>query len=155
MNRLVDATLELAGESLIHRTWSSDYCQKYLPGCAEERKPDIILVPHNPPRPLVQDWRRAVSLVEMKQHGVDVQKQEWFDETAKRANTVWGCQDAHTFVITLQYFGEQFAFSFFDRGGAVCPDMLSVVDDKEEYLRLVLYLSLADPGMSSFHVYID
>lgn len=91
----------------------------------------------------------------MKQHGVDVQKQEWFDETAKRANTVWGCQDARTFVITLQYFGEQFAFSFFDRGGAVCPDMLSVVDDKEEYLRLVLYLSLADPGMSSFHVYID
>lgn len=55
MNRLVDVTLELAGKSLIHRTWSSDYCQKYLPGCAEERKPDIILVPHNPPQPLVQD----------------------------------------------------------------------------------------------------
>ncbi|KAG1744089.1 uncharacterized protein EDB91DRAFT_1080896 [Suillus paluster] len=89
----------------------------------------------------------SVSLVEMKQHSVDVQKQEWFDETAKCANTIWGCQDAHTFVIMLQYFGEQFAFSFFDRGGAVCPDMLNIMDDKEEYLRLVLYLSLANPGM--------
>ncbi|KAG0705537.1 hypothetical protein DFH29DRAFT_996854 [Suillus ampliporus] len=63
------STEDLTGQ--IHEsTWSSDYCQKYLPGCAEERKPDIILVPYNPSQPLVQDWRRAVSLVEMKQHGV-------------------------------------------------------------------------------------
>ncbi|KAG1737845.1 uncharacterized protein EDB91DRAFT_1249522 [Suillus paluster] len=120
---------------------------KYLPGCAEECKPDIFLVPYNPLQPLVQDWHQAVSLVKMKQHGVDVQKQEWFDKTAKCTNTIWGCQDAHTFVIMLQYFGEQFAFSFFDRGGAICPDMLNIMDDKEEYLRLVLYLSLADPSM--------
>ncbi|KAG2039340.1 hypothetical protein BDR03DRAFT_1008975 [Suillus americanus] len=147
MNQVVDVALELVGESLIYRTWSSDYCQKYLPGCAEERKPDIILVPYNPSQPLVQDWWRAVSLVEMKQHGVNMQKQEWFDETAKHATTIWGCQDAHTFIITLQYFSEQFAFLFFDCGGAICPDMLNIMDDKEEYLRLVLYLSLADPGI--------
>ncbi|KAG0698798.1 hypothetical protein DFH29DRAFT_877734 [Suillus ampliporus] len=67
MNRLVDATFELA---------SLDYCQKYLSGCAEERKPDIIMVPHNPSQLLVQDWCQAVSLVEMKQHSVDVEKQE-------------------------------------------------------------------------------
>ncbi|KAG1787966.1 uncharacterized protein HD556DRAFT_1448294 [Suillus plorans] len=144
MNRSVKEALLLAGDSKIKRIWSSDYCQKPLPGSAEERKPDIILVPSDP---LVQDWRRVFTLAEMKQHGVDVDKQEWFDEIAKRANTIWGCQDARNFVIVLMFLGEAFTFAFFDRGGAVCLDMLNIMEDKEEYLRLVLYLSLADPGM--------
>jgi hypothetical protein len=148
LNRLVEEALLLAGESKIKRIWSSEYCQKPLPGSAEEHKPDIILLPNDP---LVQDWRRVFTLAEMKQHGVDVDRQEWFDEIAKRANTIWGCQDARNFVIVLMFVGEAFTFAFFDRGGAVCLDMLSIVDDKEEYLRLVLYLSLADPGLSFHH----
>ncbi|KAG0696666.1 hypothetical protein DFH29DRAFT_1004389 [Suillus ampliporus] len=144
MNRSVKEALLLAGDSKIKRIWSSEYCQKPLPGSAEERKPDIILLPSNP---LVQDWCCVFMLVEMKQHGVDVDKPEWFDEMAKRANMIWGCQDACNFVIILMFVGEAFTFAFFDRGGAVCLDMLNIMDDKEEFLRLVLYLSLADPGM--------
>ncbi|KAG1721729.1 uncharacterized protein EDB91DRAFT_1256400 [Suillus paluster] len=140
----VEEALLLAGDSKIKRIWSSEYCQKPLPGSAEECKPDIILLPSDP---LVQDWRCVFTLAEMKQHGVDVDKPEWFDEMAKRANTIWGCQDARNFVIILMFVGEAFTFAFFDRGGAVCLDMLNIMDDTEEFLRLVLYLSLADPGM--------
>ncbi|KAG2110201.1 uncharacterized protein F5147DRAFT_772474 [Suillus discolor] len=144
MNCLVKEALLLAGNSKIKRIWSSDYCQKPLPGSAEECKPDIILVPSDP---LVQDWCRIFTLTEIKQHGADVDKQEWFDEIAKRVNTIWGCQDARNFVVVLMFLGEAFMFAFFDRGGAVCLDMLNIIEDKEEYLQLVLYLSLADPGM--------
>ncbi|KAG1833661.1 hypothetical protein DFJ58DRAFT_847776 [Suillus subalutaceus] len=120
LNDQVEEALLLAGESKIKRIWSSESCQKPLPGSAEERKPDIILLPNDP---LVQDCVVSSRLAEMKQHG-----------------------DARNFVIVLMFVGEAFTFAFFDRGGAVCLDMLSIVDDKEEYLRLVLYLSLADPG---------
>ncbi|KAG1739165.1 uncharacterized protein EDB91DRAFT_1248924 [Suillus paluster] len=130
MNRSVEEVLLLAGDSKIKRIWSSEYCQKPLPG-----------------DPLVQDWRCVFTLAEMKQHGVDMDKPEWFDEMAKRANTIWSCQDARNFVIILMFVGEAFTFAFFDCRGAVCLDMLNIMDDTEEFLQLVLYLSLADPGM--------
>ncbi|KAG0691852.1 hypothetical protein DFH29DRAFT_1010021 [Suillus ampliporus] len=123
MNCSVEEALLLAGDSKIKRIWSSEYCQKPLPGSAEERKPDIILLPSDP---LVQDWRCVFTLAEMKQHSVD---------------------DARNFVIILMFMGETFTFAFFDHGGAVCLDMLNIMDNKEEFLWLVLYLSLADPGM--------
>ena len=44
LNRLVDETLVLTGPHPIAREWSSEYCQQILPGSAEGRKPDIILV---------------------------------------------------------------------------------------------------------------
>lgn len=143
LNRLVQETTNLTGLSLIRRRWSSEHCQEPLPGSAEECKADIILLPENDKR---SDWRRVVLVVEMKEHGVDVHKPALFDECAKQANTVWVCQDARNFVIILRFIGEEFTFAFFDRGGAVCPAVLNIMKEAEEFLRLVLYLSLADPG---------
>ncbi|KAG1761012.1 hypothetical protein EDD22DRAFT_848074 [Suillus occidentalis] len=143
LNHLVEEALLLVGKSKIKRIWSLEYCQKPLPGSAEERKPDIILLPNDP---LVQDWCHVFTLAEMKQHGVDIDRQEWFDKITKQVNTSWGCQDAHNFVVVLMFMGEVFTFAFFNHRGVVCLDMLSIVDDKEEYLWLVLYLSLADPA---------
>ncbi|KAG1816434.1 uncharacterized protein BJ212DRAFT_1480883 [Suillus subaureus] len=123
MNCSVTEALLLAGNSKIKRIWSLEYCQKPLPGSAEERKLDIILLLSDP---LVQDWHCVFMLAEMKQHGVDY---------------------ARNIVIILMFMGEAFTFAFFNHGGTVCLDMLNIMDDTEEFLQLVLYLSLADPGM--------
>jgi hypothetical protein len=48
--------------------------------------------------------------------------------------------------MTMQLWGSTFSFMFFDRGGAVCADMLDINENKEQFLRLVLYLTLGDPG---------
>jgi hypothetical protein len=142
LNQLVAETLALSGPSRIRRKWSAEYCQKAFPGSQEERKPDIALFPEDVPL----DWHNVVSLAEIKKDGVDVDSLNWFDECARRANTVWGCQDARRFVVTMQLIGSKFSFMFFDRGGAVCPTVLDIQRDKEQFLRLVLYLSLGDPG---------
>jgi hypothetical protein len=145
LNQLVAETLALSGPSRIRSKWSAEYCQKVLPGSHEECKLDIALVPEDVPL----DWRNVVSLAEMKKNGVDVDSLNWFDECARRANTVWSCQDARRFVVTMQLVGSKFSFMFFDRGGAVCPTVLDIQRDKEQFLRLVLYLSLGDPGACS------
>jgi hypothetical protein len=141
LNRLVSETTALTGPSRIKRLWSSEFCQKVLPGSAEERKPDLILVPEGKSL----DWRNVIALAEMKQ-GVTIQPLEWFDECARQANTMWSCQDGRRFVMTMQLWGSKFSFMFFDRGGAVCADMLDINENKEQFLRLVLYLTLGDPG---------
>jgi hypothetical protein len=141
LNQLVSETTTLTGPSRIKRLWSSKFCQNVLPGSAENRKPDMILLPEGK----TPDWRNVVALAEMKQ-GVKFQDVDWFDECARRANTLWSCQDGRRFVMTMQLKGSAFSFMFFDRGGAVCPALLDINEDKEQFLRLVLYLTLGDPG---------
>jgi len=142
LNRLVDETLVLTGPHPIAREWSSEYCQQILPGSAEGRKPDIILVDKETPK----DWRNVLTLAEMKLQSVDPKSPAWYDEVAKRANTLYTSQDSRSFAITLQFVGNQFSFVVFDRGGSVCFDMLGIDEDSKEYLRLVLFFSLADRG---------
>jgi len=142
LNRLVDETLVLTGPHPIAREWSSEYCQHILPGSAEGRKPDIILVDKETPK----DWRNVLTLAEMKLQSVDPKSPAWYDEVAKRANTLYTSQDSRSFAITLQFVGNQFSFVVFDRGGSVCFDMLGIDEDSKEYLRLVLFFSLADRG---------
>ncbi|KAG2737378.1 hypothetical protein P692DRAFT_20698378, partial [Suillus brevipes Sb2] len=143
LNRLVEEVLTLLGPSHIHRKWSAEYCQKVLPGSAEDRKPDIILVDSDLP----EDWRNLTTVGEMKKSGVDIKNPLWYDEVAKRANTMYASQDSRTFAPVLQFLGAQFTFVFFDRGGSVCLDVLGIHEDSEEYFRLVLYLSLAHRGV--------
>jgi hypothetical protein len=140
LNRLVFETTKLTGPSHIKRRWSSQFCQSVLPGSAENRKPDLILVPEGK----TPDWRNVIALAEMKQGMMS--DMDWFDECARRANTMWSCQDGRRFVMTMQLSGSKFSFMFFDRGGAVCPALLDINQDKEQFLRLVLYLTLGDPG---------
>ncbi|KAG1720071.1 uncharacterized protein EDB91DRAFT_1257200 [Suillus paluster] len=144
MNCSVEEALLLAGDSKIKRIWSSEYCQKPLPGSAEERKPDIILLPSDP---LVQDWCCVFTLAEMKQHVLTWINRSGLMRWQSELTRSGVCQDACNFVIILMFVGEAFTFAFFDHGGAVCLDMLNIMDNTEEFLRLVLYLLLADPGM--------
>jgi hypothetical protein len=90
LNRLVDETLVLTGPHPIAREWSSEYCQQILPGSAEGRKPDIILVDKETPK----DWRNVLTLAEMKLQSVDPKSPAWYDEVAKRANTLYTSQDS-------------------------------------------------------------
>jgi hypothetical protein len=142
LNRLVHETLVLAGPHPIHREWSSRYCQQILPGSGEDRKPDIILIDKG----ACEDWRNVITLAEMKGISVDPKNPTWFDEVAKRANTLYASQDSRSFVIALQFVGDQFSFVAVDRGGSICLDALGIQEDSEEYLRLVLFFSLADRG---------
>jgi len=142
LNQLVNETLAITGPHPIIREWSSEYCQRILPGSAEDRKPDIILIDEGAPK----DWRNIITLAEMKLQGVDPRSPEWYNEVAKRANTLYTSQDSRSFAITLQFVGDQFSFVVFDRGGSICVDVLGIHKDSEEFLRLVLFLSLADRG---------
>lgn len=143
LNRLVEEVLALLGPSHIQQKWSAEFCQKVLPGSAEDRKPDIILVDADLP----EDWHNLTTVGEMKKSSIDVKNLLWFDEGAKWANTMCTSQDSHTFTPVLQFLGAQFTFVFFDRGESVCLDVLGIHKDSEEYFRLVLYLSLAHRGV--------
>jgi hypothetical protein len=143
LNRLVDKTLVLTGPHPIAREWSSEYCQQILPGSAEGHKPNIILIDRKTPK----DWHNVLTLAEMKLQSVDPKSPAWYDEVAKWANTLYTSQDSWSFTITLQFMGNQFSFMVFDHGGLVCFDMLGIDEDSKEYLRLVLFFSLADRGV--------
>ncbi|KAG2134041.1 uncharacterized protein EDB93DRAFT_1254650 [Suillus bovinus] len=143
LNHLVEEVLALLGPSHIHRKWSAEFCQRVLPGLAEDHKPDIILVDSDLP----EDWRNLTTVGKMKKSSIDIKNPLWFDEVAKWANTMYASQDSRTFALVLQFLGAQFTFVFFDRGGSVCLDVLGIHEDSEEYFRLVLYLSLAHPSV--------
>ncbi|KAG1851387.1 hypothetical protein F4604DRAFT_1686884 [Suillus subluteus] len=146
LNCLVEEVLALLGPSHIHQKWSAKYCQKVLPGSAEDRKPDIILVDSDLP----EDWHNLTTVGEMKKSGDDIKNPLWFDEVVKWANTMYASQDSRTFAPVLQFLGAQFTFVFSDCGGSVCLDVLGIHEDSEEYFRLVLYLSLAHCSLLGF-----
>ncbi|KAG1781468.1 hypothetical protein EV702DRAFT_1041982 [Suillus placidus] len=137
LNHLVEEVLAL---------WSAEFCQKVLPGLAEDRKPDIILIDADLP----EDWHNLTTIGKMKKSGVDVKNPLWFDEGAKWANAIYASQDSHTFAQVLQFLGDQFTFVFFDHGRSVCLDVLGIQEDSEGYFRLVLYLSLAHHSLVGF-----
>ncbi|KAJ8582408.1 hypothetical protein M405DRAFT_921222 [Rhizopogon salebrosus TDB-379] len=69
----------------ITREWSSEYCQQILPRSVEGHKPDIILIDKETPK----DWCNILTLAEMKLQSVDPKSLAWYDEVAKRANTLY------------------------------------------------------------------
>ncbi|KAG2029035.1 hypothetical protein BDR03DRAFT_1018992 [Suillus americanus] len=121
------------------RKWTAENACSRMPGCPEDRKPDLAAISEAGP----PDWRAVDCIIEVK-NGETHNETAFYGQLSERARTLFSVQDARRFAILIRIRRDEFSYTVFDRGGSIMAPFLKVHAFPKIFLRLILGIAFAD-----------
>ncbi|KAG2063014.1 hypothetical protein BDR04DRAFT_1123547, partial [Suillus decipiens] len=124
LNTLIDKAVDevqrrTKQKPTVIRKWTAENACSRMPGCPEDRKPDLAAISEATP----PDWRAVDCIIEVKS-GETNNETSFYGQLSERARTLFSVQDARRFAILIRIRRDEFSYTVFDRGGSIMTPFL-------------------------------